>query len=111
MNADALRVECAYSLEMPSERFDGYRINGLTASVKTSPANPHISTESSQTLASVNGCTRKRTMRNSEQTCQHKVAVQEKRVFSKGAFCSPYQFHFVVESQDMVVEQDGHSDS
>lgn len=50
-------------------------------------------------------------MRNSEQTCQHKVAVQEKRVFSKGAFCSPYQFHFVVESQDMVVEQDGHSDS
>lgn len=54
MNADAVLVEYAYSLEMPSEQSDGYRIKELTVSVKTSPANPHISAEPSQTPASVN---------------------------------------------------------
>ena len=49
---------------------------------------------------------RERTIRDGKKRGQHRVAVEEERVFRVGRRSSPDELHFVAERQEVVVEED-----
>ena len=49
---------------------------------------------------------RGRTIRDGKERGQHRVAVEEERIFRVGCRSSPDELHFVPERQEVVVEED-----